>query len=211
MIIKHRGIEPQIDPSAYVAPTATIVGNVIIGPKVKVMFGAVINSEGAKIAIDGNTIISENTVIRATAEGNKVHCVDVGENVFIGPHSTILGATLEPCSYIATGATILQGARISSGSVVTVGALIHSNTIIPKDFFVPPYMIAIGNPVQLFSPHQKEDVGRAIVSIGFADVAFNIDVTEKSRAEIYKETTLVRSKEYDAHFTDQIIEEKAQK
>lgn len=43
MIIKHRGIEPQIDPSTYVAPTAIIVGNVQIGPKSKIMFGAVIN------------------------------------------------------------------------------------------------------------------------------------------------------------------------
>jgi len=45
MLIEHRGIAPQIDPSAYVAPTATIVGNVNVGPKAKIMFGAVINFE----------------------------------------------------------------------------------------------------------------------------------------------------------------------
>jgi carbonic anhydrase/acetyltransferase-like protein (isoleucine patch superfamily) len=208
MIIKHRGVEPQIDPSAYVAPTATVIGNVRIGPKTKVMFGAVINSEGAKISIGENVIVSENAVIRATAEGNKQLDVNVGENVFIGPHSTILGATLEPCSYIATGATILQGAKICSGSVVTVGALIHSNTVIPKDHFVPPYMIAVGDPVQLFSSNQKEEIVKAIISVGFANVAFNIDISGKSRAEIYRESTLVRSKEYEAHFADQIIKEK---
>ncbi len=208
MIIKHRGIEPQIDPSAYIAPTATVVGNVNIGPKTKVMFGAVINSEGSRICIGRDTIVSENAVIRATGEGDKDHPVEIGENVFIGPHSTILGAMLEPCSYIATGATILQGAKICSGSVVTVGALIHANTIIPKDFFVSPYMIAVGNPVQLFSPEQKDEIGKAIMSVGFANVAFNIDVSGKSRAEIYRETTLVRSKEYEAHFTDQIIKGK---
>ena len=205
MIIRHRGLEPQIDPSAYVAPTATIVGNVSIGPKARVMFGAVINSEGSRISIGGNTIVSENAVIRATAEGDIEHNVDIGENVFIGPHATILGATLESCSYIATGATILQGAKISSGSVVTVGALIHSNTIIPQDFFVPPYMLAVGDPVQLLSPNQKVEIGNAIMSVGFAKVAFNIDVSGKSRSEIYKETTMVRSKEYEAHFTDQVI------
>lgn len=134
MIIKHRGIEPQIDPSAYVAPMATIVGDVKIGAKVKVLFGAVVNSEGSKISIGENTIISENSVIRATAEGNQDHPVNIGDNVFIGPHTTILGANLEPCPYIATGATILQGSEISSGAVVTVGALIHANATIPKDF-----------------------------------------------------------------------------
>ena len=173
----------------------------------KVMFGAIINSEGSKISIGENTIISENAVIRATAEGAKDHPVNIGNNVFIGPHTTILGASLEPCSYIATGATILQGAVISSGSVVTVGALIHANTVIPKDFFVPPNMIAVGSPVQLFSPDQREEIGKAIMSVGFANVAFNIDATGKSRAEIYKETTLVRSEEYDAHSSDQIVQE----
>ena len=208
MIIKHRGIEPRIDPSAYVAPTATIIGNVNIGPKAKVMFGAVINSEGSTILIGENTIVSENTVIRATAEGNKDHAVHLGEKVFVGPQSTILGAILEPCTYIATGATILQGAIIKTGSVVTVGALIHVNTIIPEDYFVPPYTVAVGDPVQLFSPDQKEEISKAVMAVGFAKVAFNIDVSGKSRAEIYKETTLTRSQEYDAHFSDQIIEEK---
>lgn len=205
MIIKHRGIEPQIDPSAYVAPTATIVGNVIVGPKSKIMFGAVVNSEGAKVTIGVNTIVSENAVIRATAEGNKEYPVEIGDHVFIGPHSTILGATLEPCTYIATSATILQGATICSGAVVTVGAFVHANTLIPRDYFLPPNMMAVGDPVQLFSPDQKEEVGKAIMSVGFANVAFNIDASGKSRAEIYKETTIVRSKEYETHFKDKII------
>jgi len=205
MIIKHRGVEPQIDPSAYVAPTATIVGNVKIGARTKVMFGAVLNSEGAEIHVGENAIISENAVIRATASGNKDHPVNIGDNVFIGPQATILGATLESCSYIATGVTILQGAQISSGSVVTVGALVHANAVIPKDFFVPPNMIAVGEPVQIYSPDQTEEVGKAIMSVGFAGVAFNIDASGKSRAEIYKETTLVRSKEYEAHSSDQIV------
>jgi len=172
-----------------------------------VLFGAVINSEGSGVTVGENVIVSENAVIRATAAGNKDHPVKIGDNVFIGPHSTILGATLESCSYIATGATILQGAIIYSGAVITVGALVHAGTLIPKDFFVPPNMIAIGDPVQLFSPDQKQEIGKAIVSVGFANVAFNIEVSGKSRAEIYKETTLVRSKEYEAHFSDKIIKE----
>lgn len=69
-------------------------------------------------------------------------------------------------------------------------------------------MIAVGNPVQLFSPDQTEEAGKAIMAVGFANVAFNINPTGKSRAEIYKETTLVRSKEYEAHFLDQIKEDK---
>lgn len=206
MFIKHRGIAPRIDPSAYVAPTATVVGNVSIGPMAKVMFGAVINSEGSQIGIGNNVIISENAAIRATGEGDKDHPVDIGEYVFIGPHATILGAKLEPCCYIATGATILQGAEIRTGSVVAVGALVHANAVIPKDYFVPPHMIAIGDPVQLFSPDQKDELAKAIMSVGFAKVAFNMEASGKSRAEIYREAVMVRSGEYEAHFQDRIEE-----
>lgn len=205
MIIKHRGIEPKIDSSSYIAPTATVIGNVTIGAKTKVMFGAIINSEGSKVTIGEGTIISENAVIRATADGNKEHSITIGENVFIGPHATILGGALEPCCYIATSATILHGAKVSSGSVVAVGALVHANAVVPKDFFVPPYTIAIGDPVQLYSPNEKEKIIKAIGGIGFSKVAFNIDASGKSRAEIYKEAAKIRSDEYEAHLSDQII------
>ncbi len=207
MIIKHRGIEPQIDPSAYIAPTATIVGNVGIGAETKVMFGAVINSEGSRISIGKNVIISENVVIRATAEGDRDHPVSIGDHVLIGPHTTILGAIVEPCSYIATGAILLQGAKIGTGAVVTVGALVHAHTVIPENFFVPPHMTAIGEPVQLFSPDQDK-VGKAIKSVDFANVAFNINTSGKSRAHIYQEATMIRSKEYEAHSSDEVIREK---
>jgi len=209
MKIRHRHIKPRVEQTVYIAPTAILVGDVRIGANSKVMFGAVINSEGSRVAIGEGVIISENAVIRATAEGNRDHPVTIGDNVFIGPHTTILGASLEPCCYIATGATILQGATVSTGAVVTVGALVHANTVIPRDYFVPPNMIAIGDPVQLFSPDQTEEVGKAIMSVGFANVAFNIQAAGKSRAQIYKEATQVRAKEFDAHSDDTIIKEKS--
>ena len=206
MLIKHRGIEPYIDPSAYIAPTATIIGNVTIGAKTKVMFGAIINSEGSKVTIGETTIISENAVIRAASTGTKEHFISIGKNVFIGPHTTILGAILEPCCYIATSVTVLQGAKICSGSVVAVGALVHANAVIPQDFFVPPHTIAIGDPVQVYSPHEKEKIVTAITSMGFSKVAFNVDATGKMRAEVYREITEVRSDEYEEHLSDKIIQ-----
>ncbi|MEJ2183369.1 MAG: gamma carbonic anhydrase family protein [Nitrospirota bacterium] len=205
MIIKHRGIEPKIDPSSYIAPTATVIGNVTIGAGTKVMFGAVINSEGSKVTIGEGTVVSENVVIRATAHGDKEHPVAIGENVFIGPHATILGGVLKPCCYIATGATVLHGAKVSSGSVVAVGGLVHADAVVPKDFFVPPYAIAIGDPVRLYGSDDKEEIIKAIMGIGFSKVAFDIDASGKTRAEIHKEAARIRADEYEAHFSDQII------
>lgn len=206
MMIKHRNNKPIVDATAYIAPTAVIVGKVNIGPKSRIMYGAVLNSEGSEIEIGECSIICENSVVRATSTGSEEHPVSVGAHVFIGPQSTILGCTVEPGSYLATGVTVLQGAKINSGAVVAVGALVHANTVIPKDFFVPPQTVAIGDPVKIFSPDEKEAMAKAIMSLGFARLAFNIDVAGKSRAEIYKEATEIRSEEFGHHNGDEIVD-----
>jgi len=205
MLIKHRNNKPSVDDTAYIAPTAVLVGKVKVGSRSRIMYGAVIDSEGSEVNIGECSIICENSVVRATDTGSEEHPVSIGAHVFIGPQSTVLGCTVEPCSYLATGVTVLQGAKIESGAVVAVGALIHANTVIPKDFFVPPHAVAIGDPVQVFSPDEKEAMSRAIVSLGFARVAFNIDAAGKSRRDIYKEATEIRSKEFAHHDGDEIV------
>lgn len=205
MLIKHRANKPVIDSSAYVAPNAVIVGQVQVGPQTRIMYGAVLDSEGSKIEVGKCSIVCENSVVRATASGNKEYPVKIDDNVFIGPQSTLLGCSIESGSYLATGVTILQGAKINSGSVVAVGALVHVKTVIPKDYFVPPNTVAIGNPVRLYGPDEKEEMAKVIMSIGFAKVAFNIDVSGKSRADIYKEATEIRSKEFGQHADDEIL------
>ena len=59
MLIKHRGFEPQVDSSVFVASNATLVGKINIGPKSRVMYGAVIDSEGSEIEIGECSIICE--------------------------------------------------------------------------------------------------------------------------------------------------------
>lgn len=205
MLIKHRNNKPIVDSTAYIAPTAVIVGKVEVGPRSRIMYGAVLDSEGSEVKIGEYSIICENSVIRATDTGSEKHPVLVGDHVFIGPQSTVLGCIVAPGSYLATGVTVLQGAKINSGGVVAVGALVHANTVIPKDFFVPPHTVAIGNPVQVFGPDEKEAMAKAIMSLGFARIAFNIEVAGKSRGEIYKEATVIRSKEFGHHDGDEIV------
>ena len=65
--IRHRGHEPRVHESAYVAPTATLVGDVVVGPRARVMFGAVLDAEGSRVEIGEATVIGENTVLRASA------------------------------------------------------------------------------------------------------------------------------------------------
>jgi carbonic anhydrase/acetyltransferase-like protein (isoleucine patch superfamily) len=169
------------------------------------MYGSILDSEGSWIEIGQNSIVCENAVLRATAAGYKEFPVIIGDHVFISPESTLIGCQVESNSYIATGATLLQGAIVQSGAAVAVGALIHANTVIPANCFIPPNNIAIGDPVRIYSPKEKEGLAKAIKSIEFAKVAFNVDAVWDDRFERYRQATIVRSKEFKCHFDDEII------
>jgi carbonic anhydrase/acetyltransferase-like protein (isoleucine patch superfamily) len=205
MLIRHRGFEPSVESSVFIAPTAVLVGRIQVGPRSRIMYGAILDSEGSKVEIGECTIICENAVLRATASGDVDHPVLVGDHVFISPHTTLLGCTVGSCSYIATGATVLQGATVHSGAVVAVGALVHARTVVPSEFFVPPNTIAIGDPIKLYSPDEKDALTDAIKSIEFAKVAFGVQAKWEDRISRYKQTTEIRSKEFESHFDDVIL------
>ncbi|MFX1418327.1 MAG: gamma carbonic anhydrase family protein [Promethearchaeota archaeon] len=170
------------------------------------MYGSVLDSEGSKIEIGECSIICENAVLRATASGAEEYPVVIGNNVFISPQSTLIGCRVDSYSYIATGATILQGAVIQSGAAVAVGAFVHANTTVPSNSFIPPNNIGIGNPIKIYSPENQEGLAKAIKSIKFAKVAFNVDAKWENRYERYKQATIVRSQEFKSHFDDEIID-----
>ncbi len=170
------------------------------------MYGSVLDSEGSKITIGDYSIICENAVLRATASGNQDYPVIVGDHVFISPQSTLIGCEIESNSYVATGVTILQGALVQSGAAVAVGALVHANTVVPANAFIPPNNIAIGDPIKIYSPKEKEGLAKAIKAIKFAKIAFNADAEWEDRFERYRQATMVRSKEFESHFNDEVIE-----
>ncbi len=170
------------------------------------MYGSVLDSEGSKIEIGECSIICENAVLRATASGNREHPVIIGAHVFVSPQSTLIGCEVESNSYVATGATVLQGAIVQSGAAIAVGAFVHANTVVPANSFIPPNNIAIGDPIRIYSPKEKEGLIKAIKSIEFAKIAFNADAKWENRFERYRQVTMVRSKEFESHFDDEIID-----
>ena len=91
MLIEHRGIQPRIHESAYIAPTAVICGDVTIGKDSRVLFGAVIVAEGGPVVIGNQCIIRENAVIRGTDR----HSVRLGNHVLVGPRSYLTGCTVD--------------------------------------------------------------------------------------------------------------------
>lgn len=199
--IRHRGREPQVHHTAFVAPTATLVGDVRIGPRARVMYGAVLDAEGSRIEIGEAAVICENAVLRASAVTGTDQPVILGDHVFVGPHATLLGCVVDRCAYLATSATVLQTARLGAGAVVAVGGLVHAGTVVPSEFFVPPYTLAVGDPPRILEAGSPE-VPDAIRQVGFARVAFGIDAEWTDRISRYERSTEVRVEEFGAHADD---------
>ena len=206
MIVRSRDKEPAVNASAFVAPTAALVGDVVVGPRARVMYGAVLDSEDSRVEVGECAIVCENAVLRATAAAGMDLPVVVGDHAFISPHATLLGCVVEPACYVATGATVLQGATIGSGAVVAVGALVHANSVVPEEFFIPPNTVALGDPLEVYAPGDEE-LPEAIRSVNFARTAFGIEMAWEDRVARYRETAEVRSEEFGAHAGDVILDE----
>jgi carbonic anhydrase/acetyltransferase-like protein (isoleucine patch superfamily) len=194
MLIRHRGHEPIVDSTAYIAPTATLVGRVRVGPRARVMYGAVLDAEDGSIDIGEAVIIGENAVLRGSAT--------VADHVFVGPRATLLACQVERSCYLATGATVLQEAALGEGTVVAINATVHARTTLPKESFIPPGMVALDE--QVYAPGDPAMVG-AIAGIGFTAVAFGVDPSEGDRISRYERVTEVRSALFRAHHDDEIV------
>jgi carbonic anhydrase/acetyltransferase-like protein (isoleucine patch superfamily) len=205
MLIRHRGREPMVDPSAFVAPTATLVGDVRVGPRARVMYGAVLDAEASRVEVGECAIICEHVVLRATAAGGTPRPVVLADHVFVGPHATLLGCRVERCAYLATGATVLHAARIGAGGSVAVGALVHGGAVVPDEFFLPPNMIAVGDPVRVVAPDDPGALAEAVRSTGFARLAFGIEAAWDDRIARYEQTAETRSMEFAAHASDVVL------
>ena len=133
MIRSFRGIRPRIAPSAYVDPSAQVIGDVEIGERSSIWPHAVLRGDANAIRIGEETNIQDNSVLHGdTGE----HPVTIGNRVTVGHSTVIHGCTVEDDCLIGIGAILLSGTRIGRGSVVAAGSLVPEGTAISPDSFV---------------------------------------------------------------------------
>jgi carbonic anhydrase/acetyltransferase-like protein (isoleucine patch superfamily) len=169
--LEHLGARPRIHPTAVVAPTAVISGDVTIGADCQVLHGAVITSEGGAITLGENVIVMENALIRATAT-NPVH---IGDHVLVGPMASVSGALIEDEVFLATGTRVFNGARIGARSEVRINAVVHLRTTLAPETTVPIGWVAVGEPAQLLSPDRHEEIWAAQRELDFPGYVFGLD------------------------------------
>jgi len=199
MILAHLDKTPQIDPSAYVAPNATICGDVRIGAGCRIMFGAGIVAEGATIELGANCIVMENAVIRST----DTHPTKIGAHCLVGPHAHLAGCTLDDCVFIATGGSVFHGARLGFGSEVRVDGVVHLRTELPAHATVPIGWVAVGNPAQIFSPDQHDAIWAIQKPLSFPMYVYGVERPAAGESNM-DEITRRRSEALASHANDVI-------
>lgn len=171
MRFEHLGAQPRIHPTAVIAPSAVISGDVTIGANSQVLHGAVITAEGGPITIGENVIVMENALIRASA----TDAVRIGHHVLVGPMASISGASIADEVFLATGTRVFNGARIGERAEVRINAVVHLRTVLPAGTVVPIGWIAVGNPAQLYSPDRHDEIWEAQKDLDFPGYVFGLD------------------------------------
>ena len=156
MLLKFKKWFPKVKKSAWIAPSADVIGNVKIGKDCSIWFGAIIRGDVHKIRIGKRTSIQDLSMIHVSHYKNNDmstgHPTIVGDDVTIGHKVMLHGCTIENGCLIGMSATILDGAVIGEGSIVGANSLVTSNKIFP------PHSLIMGSPAKVVKTLDKEAV-----------------------------------------------------
>lgn len=125
VILPVRGIQPEIPESCFVAPNATILGDVVMGESCSVWFNAVVRGDVNSIRMGNKVNIQDGACIHATFEKTKVH---LGNNVSIGHNAIVHGCTVHDNVLIGMGAIVMDNVEIGSNTIIAAGAVVLENT-----------------------------------------------------------------------------------
>ena len=187
----------MVDPSATVAPTAVLSGDVRVGPRSRILHGAVLTAEDGAIVVGEDCVVMEHALVR----GRAGHPVVIGDRVLIGPHAHVNGATIGDEAFIATGASVFPGATVGAGAEVRINGVVQVNTTLEPGTVVPISWVAVGTPAQLFSPDRHDEIWAVQQALDFPGTVYGVDRGD-GMAEIMRRQAAF----YAAHDEDRIVD-----
>ncbi|MFD3524027.1 gamma carbonic anhydrase family protein [Streptomyces sp. NPDC058653] len=161
------GVEPAIDPTAFVAPTAVVLGEVTMAAGSSVWYHTVLRADGGPIVIGADSNIQDNCTVHVDPGSP----VTLGERVSVGHNAVLHGCTVEDDVLIGMGAAVLNGAHIGAGSLVAAQALV------PKGMRVPPGSLVAGIPAKVKRELTEEE--REGIKL---NAAVYLELSERHRA-----------------------------
>ncbi len=148
LLVAFRGLRPKVDPRAWLAPNAALIGEVTIEAGASVFYGAVVRGDMAAVTLGAGSNLQDNVVVH-TDHGFPAH---IGPGVSVGHSAVVHGCTVEADCLIGMNATVLNGAVIGTGSLVAAGTVVLEGTV------VPPGSLVAGVPGRVRRPLTDEEV-----------------------------------------------------
>jgi carbonic anhydrase/acetyltransferase-like protein (isoleucine patch superfamily) len=141
-LFSFEGKRPQVHPSAFIAPTAVLIGDVTVEENASVWYNAVVRADFSPIVIRRGANVQDCAVVHVTP----MNPVEIGAGATVGHTCVVHGAILGEEALVGNGATVLDGARIGVRAMVAAGALVTPGTEIPDG------MLAMGAPAKIKGP-----------------------------------------------------------
>ena len=143
----HLGRTPDVARAAWVAPNATVVGDVTLGPQSSVFYGAVLRGDIARIVVGEGTNLQDNVVVHLADDGDAV----IGAWCTIGHRAIVHACTIGDECLIGMGSTLLDRAHIGGRS------LVGANALVPEGFTCAPGSLVFGVPARVVRPLTAEE------------------------------------------------------
>ncbi|KIF73367.1 anhydrase [Streptomyces sp. 150FB] len=156
------GKDPRIDPAAFIAPTAVVVGDVTVAAGANVWYHTVLRADCGPIVLAADCNIQDN----CTLHSDPGCPLTIGERVSVGHNAVVHGCTVEDDVLIGMGATVLNGAHIGAGSLVA------AQTLVPQGMRVPPGSMVAGVPAKVRRMlTEEEKAGISLNAAVYLDLA----------------------------------------
>ena len=153
LILPVNGVSPQFGNDCYIAPNATIVGQVITGDQCSFWFNAVVRGDVNTIQLGNKVNVQDGACIHCTYEKT---VTKIGDNVSIGHNAIVHGCTIEDNVLIGMGAIIMDNAHIGTNTIIGAGAVVLENAV------VEPGSVYVGNPARKIKSISQELVSGEI-------------------------------------------------
>jgi carbonic anhydrase/acetyltransferase-like protein (isoleucine patch superfamily) len=141
-LFSFEGKTPTVHETAFIAPTAVLIGDVTVEAQASVWYNAVLRADFAPIVVRAGANVQDGSVVHVTP----LHAVEIGPGATVGHACVVHGATLGEEALVGNGATVLDGARIGVRAMVGGGAVVTPGTEIPDG------MLAVGTPAKVRGP-----------------------------------------------------------
>lgn len=152
LILPYQEKSPKIDPGSWIAPNATVIGEVTIMAEASVFYGAVVRGDMAEIRLGTGSNLQDNVVVHTDTGFPAI----IGSGVSVGHAAVVHGCTLEDETLIGMHATVLNGAVIGRHSLVAAGTVVLEGTI------VPPGSLVAGVPGKVRRELTEAEVAKVI-------------------------------------------------